>query len=227
LFHFLNQHPEICMPCRKETHFFDKFLTYDNGCPNYDVYHSLFFPTKKSKILGDATPIYMYWEPAIREIHKYNPKMKWIILLRNPVSRAYSHYIMETQRGRETLSFREALEAEEDRISNNDRQNFRIFSYKDRGHYLRQIKCITNYFPRSQLLILLTQDLRNRHYETFQKVSSFLNVNHYPDIKSEFIHHYNYDEIGYDEKTYLNSYYKDEIKKLGDYLGVDLKNWED
>jgi hypothetical protein len=66
-------------------------------------------PSKQHKLIGEATPIYMYWKEAPERIREYNAKMKLIILLRNPIDRAYSHWNMERSRKLETLPFFDAV----------------------------------------------------------------------------------------------------------------------
>ena len=69
---------------RKELHFFDR----EEENTNYKKYHANFKPKPQQRLIGEASPIYMYWETAPSRIWKYNPKMKWILALRNPVERA-------------------------------------------------------------------------------------------------------------------------------------------
>ena len=69
----------------------------------------LFFfePHEDHKIIGEATPIYMYWKNAIKRIYNYNSDMKLILVLRNPIDRAFSHWNMEVHRKREDRTFLE------------------------------------------------------------------------------------------------------------------------
>src|SRR3954467_8830385 len=80
---FLRQHPQICMPkSRKEIHFFDLETNF-GARPSYRKYHENFRPGPEHLAIGEATPIYMYWEPAPHRIWSYNSEMKWILVLRN------------------------------------------------------------------------------------------------------------------------------------------------
>ncbi|HZR78058.1 MAG TPA: sulfotransferase domain-containing protein, partial [Chthoniobacterales bacterium] len=129
---FLRQHPGICMPTtRKELHFFDR--EEDNR--DYKAYHANFQPQPQHRVTGEASPIYMYWETAPYRIWKYNPNMKWILALRNPVERAFSAWNMETKRGKEKLSFAQAIEKEADRCREALPLQHRVYSYVDRGLY--------------------------------------------------------------------------------------------
>src|SRR4051795_9448938 len=100
---FLRQHPQICMPeSRKELHFFDREENFARP-PKYRKYHANFRPGPGHRVTGEATPIYMYWDAAPARIWSYNPAMKWILVLRNPVERAFSAWNMETKRGAENV----------------------------------------------------------------------------------------------------------------------------
>jgi hypothetical protein len=82
------------MARRKEVHFFDDESPFENGSPDEVPYHEAFSPTDPAQLLGESTPAYMYWTDALRRIWRYNPAMKLILLLRNPIERAYSHWNM-------------------------------------------------------------------------------------------------------------------------------------
>ena len=80
---YLRMHPEICMADKKEVHFFDNDNFFIDKKPDYLKYHLNFSPRDHHKIIGEATPIYMYWKNSIKRIHNYNPDMKLIAVLRN------------------------------------------------------------------------------------------------------------------------------------------------
>src|SRR3954451_25210734 len=104
---FLRQHPQICMPeSRKELHFFDREENFART-PKYRKYHANFRPGAGHRVTGEATPIYMYWDAAPARIWSYNAAMKLILVLRNPVERAFSAWNMETKPGAENVSFEE------------------------------------------------------------------------------------------------------------------------
>src|SRR2546421_2086859 len=77
---FLRQHPQICMPVDlKEVHFFDREEMFCSNTLEYEKYHSYFQPERRHKVIGEASPIYMYWNNAPQRIWSYNPQMKWIV----------------------------------------------------------------------------------------------------------------------------------------------------
>ena len=133
---WLKKHRQVMMAKRKEVHFFDN-EKHDWKSRNYDPYHAYFKPNPRGKLVGEATPIYMYWNGAVRRIFEYNPEMKFVISLRDPVARAYSHWNMERDMKKEKLPFWEALQAEERRARKASPLQTRAFSYLDRGFYAR------------------------------------------------------------------------------------------
>ena len=179
LAHFLAQHPEICLPTQKEAHFFDTAEFREDRAG--ERYRSLFPAGAEGRLCGDATPVYMYLPEVARRVWRYHPEMRWIVLLRDPVERAVSHYRMERGRGNEPLPFAEAVAAEAGRLRR-DRANrrwnssVRLHSYVDRGLYTRQIRRLWRWFGRERVLILTTGELRDRHEETLRRVYDFLGV---------------------------------------------------
>jgi hypothetical protein len=132
---YLRGHPEICMADRKEVHFFDNEEYFSNDKPDYSKYLSWFSPNKSHKILGEATPIYMYWNDSPKRIWEYNPNMKLIVILRNPIERAYSHWNMDRSRHADNLSFWETIQKEKKRCSDALPKQQRRYSYIERGFY--------------------------------------------------------------------------------------------
>lgn len=116
--------------------------------------------------------------------------MKWIVILRDPAERAFSAWNMEKQRGRENLSFDEAIQNEAPRCREALPLQHRTYSYTDRGFYAAQLRRLLNIFGREQCLVLLNEDLRNHHQKTLRDVFKFLNVDDsfVPDA-AEVFHH--------------------------------------
>lgn len=130
---YLRDHPQICMAGRKELHFFDNEDLFQNNAPDYSVYHSSFSPSQRHQLLGEATPSYMYWHGAAERMRQFNAGMKLIVLLRNPVERAFSHWNMERLRNVEPLSFRDALQNEGNRRRAALPLQDRVYSYMEPG----------------------------------------------------------------------------------------------
>ena len=95
----------------KEVHFFDDEKYFKKNKVNYEVYHK-YFTNDNSKIKGESTPIYMYWSLAMKQIYEYNPQIKIIAVLRNPIERAFSHWNKERNNKKETADFSTAIRQE-------------------------------------------------------------------------------------------------------------------
>jgi Sulfotransferase domain len=221
---FLRQHPEICMPTtRKELHFFDR----EQENRDYKEYHRNFKLKKKQhRVIGEASPIYMYWETAPYRIWKYNPKMKWILALRNPVERAFSAWNMESKRDHEKLPFAEAIEKEAERCRMALPLQHRVYSYIDRGFYAHQVRRLFNIFGKANCLILLNEELRNDHQQTLRRVFEFLGVDpsFVPPEASVFEQEYS-NKIDNQLRSRLIEKFYFDIKELEKLLGKDLASW--
>jgi len=164
---YLRSHPEIYMfgdqSGRRSAHYFSNENIDFRNKQQYDDYHALFSPQANHRIVGESTPIYMYWNNAIRRIWEYNPNMKLIAILRNPIERAYSAWNMEKDRGAEDLTFEQALKNEEERCRTTLPNQHRIFSYIDRGYYSSQIREIWRWIPRENTFFIKNEALRENH----------------------------------------------------------------
>jgi hypothetical protein len=207
---------------RKELHFFDR--AEENH--DYKKYHANFKPTPQHRVIGEASPIYMYWETAPYRIWKYNPKMKWILALRNPVERAFSAWNMETKRGKEKLSFAEAIEQEAARCREALPLQHRVYSYVDRGFYSHQVRRLFNIFGRDNVLVLLSEELRHEHKKTLRRVFEFLGVlsSFVPPEASVFEQEYS-DKIDNQLRARLIDIFQFDIKELEKLIGRNLSAW--
>jgi len=145
MYNYLSGHPEVFLVKRKEAHFFDFERFFQTAQIDYSIYHSLFNPTPQQRVLGESTPIYMYWHEAPKRIWQYNPDMKLIAVLRNPIDRAYSHWNMEYDRKTDSLPFWEALQSEAQRCREALPYQHRVYSYVDRGFYTEQLRRLWTY----------------------------------------------------------------------------------
>ena len=179
---FLGEHPGIRMSEPKEVHAFDveeKALSVEN----IEARYASAFDGKQHNyaLLGEATPIYMYFTDIARQLHNYNPKLKLIVVLRNPVERAYSHYCMERERGNEHRPFWIALALEWLRLKKDSKPRgensaHRLWSYRNRGYYSHQLEAIYKVFSRDQVHVISNEALREGQDATLDKIFDFLNV---------------------------------------------------
>lgn len=223
LFNYLSKHPKIKLPDIKEMHYFT--FNFHKGD---DWYRSIFPKLEDDEITGEASPYYMFSEKYLRRIYMYNHNIKIIVLLRNPIHRAFSHYKMMRKYNMEQLSFSEAVLKEEDRISHliekdeeydNPYSEIRYHSYKKRGIYHEQIENILNIFPVKNVLIIKSEDMFKNPNIILRDVFDFLEVAHMPHIdeNTEFPIYNISDNVeeDIDENTleYLsNFFYKHNIK---------------
>lgn len=225
--YYLRKHAEICMANKKEVHFFDDDSLFQNNKNNYLRYHKNFDPKSKHKVIGEATPIYMYWNDSIKRIYNYNPEIKLIMILRNPITRAFSHWNMEFERLKEQNDFFEAIQKEYSSIQKKIHIQNRVSSYLERGLYSQQIKKILEYFSRDQLLIIRSKSLKNNPQETLNNISKFLQISSFRDIKQKKVHSRRYyRKMTKEEYSFLKNYYKKELYNLENLLDWDLREWK-
>jgi hypothetical protein len=222
----LRGHPDIDMALGKEPHFFDNEDLFRAGFPGDAQYHANFPPHVPGRLRGEATPIYMYWREVAARVHRYNPGMKWIILLRNPIGRAYSHWNMERGRKAENLPFLEALRAEGERLRSALPLQHRVFSYVDRGFYGGQLQRIWSLFPRSQTLILRSDVFRRDPKTVLNAVHRFLGVREVPPEREMKENSGVYPAgMGREAWEYLRGVFEPEIRSLESLLGWDCRDW--
>lgn len=191
LYNYLTEHPNIVSASRKEVHFFNN--NFHKGMSWYRAK----FPTSISKfyainilrrdfITGEASPYYLPHPYAPKRIATYLPRVRLIVLLRNPVERAYSHYRHQMHFGFEHLSFEEAIACEEKRLKEDVEKlassesyysfNHQHFSYLERGKYADQLQVWFNLFSREQFLILSSEDFFRDPGALYKQTLEFLNV---------------------------------------------------
>src|SRR5437868_8683994 len=173
LHYFLSRHPDINMGDQQEIHFFDNDAMFFPQV-DYEQLHKHYPLLAPSTVAGDCTPSYLYHEPTAERIWKYNPKIKLLILLRNPVDRAFAHWNMQRFRGREPLDFFDAVREEQTRIAGAPPTEARRFAYVDRGFYAQQLTRFLKFFPREQLKVVKFEEFRGRQRETLASIFSFL-----------------------------------------------------
>jgi hypothetical protein len=221
---YLRMHPDISMASTKEVHFFDNESQFVNAAPDYNRYHSFFDPSKNN-LLGESTPIYAYWQPSMKRIWQYNKDMKLILVLRNPISRAYSHWKMERIRGSEGLPFWDAITQERERCFQALPYQHRVFSYVDRGFYSEQIRRMRRFFPDENILVLNNDNLRRFPDITVNQVFNFLGARELKAIEPIEAHSRRYEVPMSDiERAYLQHIYSGEFEWIRSEFSWDFSN---
>jgi hypothetical protein len=197
LFDYLGRHPDVASPTAvaediawsKEVHFFD-----DRFSRGLDWYRSLFPLAVRRRyarargrdlVAAEATPYYLFHPFVPERIASTLPAVRLIALLRDPIERAYSHYQLAHRKGREQLSFEEALAAEPERIAEDEphlgdptyrSRHHRHHSYLARGLYAEQLERWFAHFPRGQLLVIGAEDFLADPAATYDEVLSFVGL---------------------------------------------------
>ena len=225
--HYLRQHPRIAMPVsRKELHFFDRDERFAAIPVDYAAYHAQFGPRRPGQLRGEVTPIYMYWMPATGRLASYKPALKIVVLLRNPITRAYSHWNKERHGGRETLPFLAALRAEPERARAAEPLQDRHTSYVARGFYVSQLRRLWRHFAAEQTLVLRSEALWTVPERTLARIAAFLGLPPFPRVAPSIVNGREYAvPLQPREWTLLADKFADEIRQLERLLGWDCADW--
>ena len=221
LFYYLKFHPEIKRPIKKELNYFNIF--YNKGVKWYKAH----FPFKsENHITGEASPEYLFYPLAAERIKKLEPNIKLIVLLRNPIERAYSAYQMNRRKGidpRET--FEEAVQYELNHqkefgnVYNAERYNY---FYLERGKYAAQLSKWLVHFDKKQFLVIESESFFNNTESELKRIYQFLeiaevlpnslnpmNVGKYPPLSKEMY------------KSF-KEYYKNDISLLKEKWNIEF-----
>ncbi|HET8837569.1 MAG TPA: sulfotransferase domain-containing protein, partial [Flavobacteriaceae bacterium] len=191
----LKTHPKIYLPPKKEAQFFDINERYEKGL---DFYFTSFFDTYEGEpLIGNVNPNLQIDNRSIdRLIDCFGTDIKVIFMLRDPVDRAYSHYLMSKRRGIEKLPFLEAIKKESFRIANpNKHPNYfskelghfekNHLGYLFRSHYLKTIKYLFAKLPSERIKFYLFEDFVENRKKAIQEVLLFLDIPLVPELQYE------------------------------------------
>ena len=167
----LLQHEDIYLhPLNKEPHFFSLPTWYEKGLEWYQK--TWFSDVKGEKAIGERSTTYFHFPIAAQHLKNHSPKAKFILVLRDPVERAFAQYRYMVLRGKEGLGFKRALEEEHIRLESDTRH----FEYKGRSFYGKQLKRFLNFFSLSQILILSSEKLRDQTERQVRRITDFLEI---------------------------------------------------
>jgi len=240
LYNYMLSHPNILPSFKKEVHFFD-----DNFYKGINWYRAFFpinfinqikkFLQKRDFITGEASPDYIFNPYAAERTYSLFPNVKIIVLLRNPVNRAYSHYYMNIRNGYETLSFEEVIDKAQkicmvdiERFMTSKIKNILFYprySYLARGLYIEQIKKWQKYFPKDQILILESEDFYKNAQAALIEVFDFLNLPRYKIKDNRVYHLQNNPKMNETTRKFLIEYFKPYNKQLYEHFGRRF-NWD-
>jgi hypothetical protein len=223
LFDYLTEFPDIALSGAKELHFFDD-ETRDWKTPDYAAYHAR-FADPAGRPCGEATPIYTYWPNSLERIRAYNPAMKLVVMLRDPVERAWSHWRMEYARGVEIRPFAWCVRQGRQRLFDAEPWgHHREFSYVERGFYGEQVERLFGFFPKAQALFLKSDDLRADPGPVLAQVRGFLGLPPAATPARREVHvgqEMAYpSQLGHDEIDHLRAVYAPDAERLAALTGI-------
>ena len=188
LYKYLAKHPDL-----KPNYVVKELSSFDEDYSRGGVWYRSNFPKrKKGKLYFEGTTHYLYNPLVSGRVRKMLPNVKIIILLRDPIDRAYSSYKHQVRAGREPLSFEEAIQAESERLKGEKEKlltdpayisyNYNHFSYIERGKYDDQINNWLEYFPKEQMLILSSKDFFKNTDNSLKQIYDFLDIRYVKTI---------------------------------------------
>jgi len=231
LYAHLRRHPDIEMAPNfvtlmkrknrlggKEMHFFDS----NNWYRGIDWYRSCF--NENGKIQGEATPAYFDSHQSHSRMHRHIPDAKLVLLLRNPVRRAYSAYNHAAEIGGllgcdGKVSFEDNVESDIETGLN--RRFLRI------GIYIDHLEHLLNYYSKDQLLIVISEDMRLNPQDVYNRVFDFLGVRRVQIEYDPNVAVRSYPKaLEKDIYKKLHEFYKPYNERLFDFLGYRIDEWE-
>lgn len=240
LYKYLAEHPAHARALTKELRFFD--LNHRKGVSWYRSR----FPSRRYReavkrtrgvdlVVGEASPDYIFHPHAPGRVAALLPTVKLIVLLRDPVDRAYSHYWHQYQRGHEQLSFHEAIEREGERldgeleriVSDEDYVSYERHhhSYLARSLYADQLAAWFDLFPREQFMIERSEDLFQDPEALFGRVLAFLGLPRGGPRKFERFNAFTQRPMDAAMRARLKEHFRPHNERLSLLLGRDL-GWD-
>ncbi len=227
LFRYLSDNPLVIPAVRKEVRYFD--VNYERG----ELWYRSMFPTRRAlsrgdgrrRLTGEASPGYLAHPDAPARCAALLPDVRLLVLLRDPVERAFSHWKHKSSAGVERLTVAEALAAERgDRPPDNTAGAVGL-PYVSRGLYADQLGRWLEHFPREQLLVQTSESLFLRPQPTYGRVLDFLGLTAQP---VEFARH----NAGVDDtldhvaRAELAEVFVEPNARLADLLGWTEDPWK-
>ena len=222
----LNQHPDINILDHETKKFITDQITDEE-------YEKLFDNNKKQT--GEKTPEYMLLKESIDKIYNYNPNIKLIIFLRNPIYRAHSQYKMIKLRNERNkvpfkLSYKQFLKKNMNDKKIKPPDNISKYYCYQRGNYFEQLKYIYSKFDHNLIKIIISEKVIKNPLRQYNKIFSFLNLKKLTKDEFKYKRHIhsakNKKLLDIDNYIYTRNLYLNSIKKLYELLGSPINIWE-
>jgi len=240
LHEYLMQHPCVGKVLTKQLHFFDRY--FERGPNWYKVclpftwkkfYVEQFL--KKNFATGEATAHYINHPLAPKRVQEILPNVKIIVMLRNPIDRAYSHYQMEFNNKNEELSFEDAIVEEPKRIEGEKEKlerdtsyfskNYPHRAYLDGSKYVEQLEKWLEYFPLEQFYFISTEDFNNNTSKIYHDTLVYLDLPKHDLLEYKKLRERKYVKMNPDTRKKLSEYFKPYNERLYSLIGKNF-NWE-
>jgi len=177
----LSQHPKICLPKIKETQFFLNSYQFEKELSYYfkNYFHDC---TSETLCKGEVDPELLFSEQAPQRLYdSFGSNLKIIVILRDPVKRAFSQYQMSKSRGIEEFSFLEAVKMERQRVVFDDtdkgpNSKRKHFSYISRSLYVEQLERYFNLWDKNNLKIVIFEELLTNKNKYYDEICDFIGV---------------------------------------------------
>lgn len=232
LYHCLTQHPQIRMAHGKEeTHYFNKHYWRGDGwyLNHFPIRLSMSRGHDRLPVVGDSTPCYIFNPSVPSKLYRLLPEARFLVLLRDPVERALSHYFHSVRKGHESLALKAAFEAESDRLAGERErivsdpyyysQVYNHFSYRLRGLYRDQIDAWLEYFPLERFKFLRSDHFSQAPQETMDEVWDFLGLASYRLNKPRRDNAGAWEAVDNGLVAQLQEYYEEPNRRLAELLG--------
>jgi tetratricopeptide (TPR) repeat protein len=226
---YLNYHPQILFPHKKELDFF--WRHYDKGIDWYLAQ----FPSicdRPDFLTGEATPNYIRFPEVAQRIYQLHPNIKLILLLRNPIDRAVSwHYHkLNTGLNRDYENIEHAIATELQQIADFSEEKIINTGYYSPDNilsslYIYKVREWMKYFSGEQLLVLKSEDFYENTEVVMKQVFNFLELPEHKLDKYIKVNAGSYQPIGKDLRKTLGNYFQPYNKQLEDFLGMKF-NWQ-
>jgi hypothetical protein len=234
LYFSLLDHPRVTGPKIKEVHWFDS-----RNWNKTNRYRS-YFPraqevTEQGLIVGEATPYYLFHPAVPRRVVDQLPRVKCIAVLRDPVDRAYSHWKHEKTRGVEPLDFREAIEAEAERLASVPSVGsvgvdgdaglpvaHQRYTYVSRGQYAKQLSRWLTVVPKERMLVLKSEDFFSEPDSVLRIAWQFLGAE--PPEQQGAVKHLNQrfaSGLSDEMRSWLAPRFEQDSRELHRLVGID------
>lgn len=186
LYFYLKQHPDIFVPDKKELHYFsyDRLAANAAGpeddyilstlCADRETYAGHYRNANHHRAIGEFSPSYLYYCETAGDIQRMlGNKVKIVLMLRNPVEKAYSQYMHQVRNNMEPLSFEQALEAEPQRRAKGWSD---IWRYAESSLYAQRTQYFMQVFGRAKVRVIVFEEFIADPRKELSGLLRFLNV---------------------------------------------------